>query len=278
MQKTTTHLLIFTDLDGTLLDHNDYSADPADRLIARLSKSEQFNIIPVTSKTRSELLHLQAAIPLPHSIGITENGSVIHINDARFFAEDTPSKVITMGMEYQEVLKHVAGIPSTLRNCLRGFADMSVKQVTKETGLSHDDAKRAKERDATEPFLWSGSDAEFSEMEGLFAQADIRVQRGGRFYHLTGQADKEQAMAKVTTAFAERNPKDRIVSVALGDGPNDLAMIEAADIGVIMPNPNGVTISSSKSHIRTAPIPGPKGWDIAIREIIAELGLILPQS
>ena len=69
-----------------------------------------------------------------------------------------------------------------------------------------------------------------------------------------------------------------IISIALGDGPNDLAMIEAADFGVIMPNPEGVTIESTKPHVRTAPLSGPEGWAIAVTEILAELGLNLRQS
>ena len=55
-------------------------------------------------------------------------------------------------------------------------------------------------------------------------------------------------------------------------------MIEAADFGVIMPNPQGVTIESQKPFVRTAPAAGPAGWVAAVTEILAELGLNLRQS
>ncbi|MEP0641973.1 HAD hydrolase family protein, partial [Parasphingorhabdus sp.] len=109
-------------------------------------------------------------------------------------------------------------------------------------------------------------------------RADIQLQRGGRFYHLTGRATKEQAMDYIIKVTAERKADSKIVAIALGDGPNDLAMIEAADVGVIMPNPEGVTITSTKPHVRTAPFPGPEGWVIAVREILTGLGLNLSES
>ena len=50
-------MLVFTDLDGTLLDHNTYSFSPALAAINKL-KSLNIPIIPVTSKTLSELMTL----------------------------------------------------------------------------------------------------------------------------------------------------------------------------------------------------------------------------
>ncbi|GAB5486914.1 MAG: hypothetical protein Pars2KO_04840 [Parasphingorhabdus sp.] len=169
-------------------------------------------------------------------------------------------------------------LPQSLRRHIFGFADMSVEKVMAATGLAIEDARRAKEREATEPFLWTGSDAELSDLRKILIEENIHVQRGGRFYHLTGHATKEHAMAKIVTDYAERKPGCEIVSVALGDGPNDIAMIEAADFGVIMPNPGGVTIESAKPHVRTADAPGPEGWAMTVQEILAELGLNLPKS
>jgi predicted mannosyl-3-phosphoglycerate phosphatase (HAD superfamily) len=108
--------------------------------------------------------------------------------------------------------------------------------------------------------------------------ADIQIQRGGRFYHFTGQASKEQAMKTIISAFTAQQPEANFISIALGDGPNDLGMIEAADIGIIMPNTDGVTITSSLPHVRSAAAPGPRGWTSAILEILPEVGLTLPKE
>ena len=47
-------LLVFTDLDGTLLDHDSYSFEPARPALARL-RSAGVPVIPTTSKTLAEV-------------------------------------------------------------------------------------------------------------------------------------------------------------------------------------------------------------------------------
>ena len=183
-----------------------------------------------------------------------------------------------MGIAYSAILDQIGKLPGSLRNHFTGFADMSVEQVVDATGLAFDDAKRAKDRQATEPFLWSGTDGELEALATTLAESGLRIQRGGRFYHLTGHATKEQAMGRIIDMIAGQKHDCDVVSIALGDGPNDLAMIEAADFGVIMPNPQGVTIVSARPGVRTASAPGPEGWVIAVTEILAELGLNLRQS
>ncbi len=278
MPKRPLHLLIFTDLDGTLLDHMSYSAKPADSLIEKLSDQALADIIPVTSKTYSELLWLQQNVPLPFTLCATENGSVIHGPADYFPINGERSADVTLGIAYDKILEQIATLPAALRSHITGFADMSVEEIADATGLAFDDASRAKDRQATEPFLWSGSDNALGRLEAIVGQAALQIQRGGRFYHLTGHATKDQAMNVMVNSIAEQRPDCDLISIALGDGPNDLSMIEAADFGVIMPNPDGVTIETSKPHVRTASRPGPRGWVNAVTEIMAELGLNLRQS
>jgi mannosyl-3-phosphoglycerate phosphatase len=278
MPERPLYPLIFTDLDGTLLDHNSYSAKPADRLIQHISDRSIGSIIPVTSKTCAELRSLQQTIPIRETISVTENGSVIHMPHGYPFERASDPQTILLGIGYSEILDRIAALPRILRHHIRGFADMSAEEVSKATGLAMDEALLAKERQASEPFLWSGSDKALKELDLIMADADIRIQRGGRFYHFTGHATKQQAMAQIKAAFVERMTESAIISIALGDGPSDLGMIEAADIGVILPNPDGVTIKTNRSDVRTAPSPGPQGWVFSVRKIFAELGLILPES
>ena len=85
-------------------------------------------------------------------------------------------------------------------------------------------------------------------------------------------------MDHIVRTVVGQKPGHEIISVALGDGPNDLAMIEAADFGVVLPNPQGVTIATAASGVRVASAPGPEGWVVAVRQILAELGLNLRES
>src|SRR5574337_76081 len=71
------YLLIFTDLDGTLLDHKTYSFDPAQEA---LNEVEQRGIplILCTSKTRTEVERLRRALNNHHPF-IVENGGAVFI-------------------------------------------------------------------------------------------------------------------------------------------------------------------------------------------------------
>ena len=66
-----------------------------------------------------------------------------------------------------------------------------------------DIARHAKAREGTEPFLWSGTGDELMEVGYRMVQKGIRLQRGGRFYHLTGAVTKADAIRLVVERFGE---------------------------------------------------------------------------
>ncbi len=70
-------ILIFTDLDGTLLDHYTYQTHAAQATIAQL-KSKDIPIIPNTSKTFAELLLMREELAL-NTPFIIENGAAVYI-------------------------------------------------------------------------------------------------------------------------------------------------------------------------------------------------------
>ena len=102
--------------------------------------------------------------------------------------------------------------------------------------------------------------AEAAERRGL------RLHRGGRFHHLTGTVDKGRAVRQLLALH-----EGPVLSLALGDSENDLAMLRAADRPVIVPRRNGVpnaALLDALPHARRAPFPGPRGWNDAV---LAEL-------
>lgn len=66
-------LLVFTDLDGTLLDHESYDWSPARQALNRLAALGAL-VVPATSKTRAEVAPLMAALGLTGP-AIVENGA-----------------------------------------------------------------------------------------------------------------------------------------------------------------------------------------------------------
>src|SRR5690554_6819305 len=68
--------LIVTELEGLLLDHHSYDFVPAAPWLSSL-KQMGVPVIPVTSKTRAELLPLREALGLTATPFSAENGAVI---------------------------------------------------------------------------------------------------------------------------------------------------------------------------------------------------------
>ena len=70
----------------------------------------------------------------------------------------------------------------------------------------------------------------------------------------------------------EPNTGEAVFSVALGDAPNDIEMIETADIGVIVSNPNNAPLPKLKGEkqgqIFRTTLPGPEGWAQAVEQIL----------
>ena len=254
-------LLIFTDLDGSFLDHHTYDYTPLLPVLERLRDMGAL-IIPTTSKTLAEI----EALDLPLGEGapaIAENGMVMS-----FQGEQR-----ALGKSYEEIRSFLSALPQDMRSAFNGFSDMSVADVMDHTGLSEPSAQLARTRLGSEPFLWSGNDEQMNALKIKAEHEGLTITRGGRFYHLMSKGGKDKAMLSLAEEFRKQAPGHQIQMIALGDGPNDADMLAVADIGVQIPNANGpdFEIQNARGQIIKAPEEGPQGWALAMSEILDNL-------
>jgi len=264
--------LVFTDLDGTLLNHHDYSFEDAKEAIDYLKK-KNIPLIIVTSKTFSEVRILQDEIGIKCPF-IVENGAGIYI---------PPDEILTQGiMPHQNRHIQISQAQSYLEirlffkvlqkdHDIRGFGDMDKNEVMILTGLSEENVLHAMRRDFTEPFI-IGEDVDILRIKDLANGVGLDIVRGGRFYHLISKGqDKAKAMKHLTHLYEERLNKE-LTMIALGDSSNDFTMLEAADIGVLIQLYDGEYADIECTGIECKNIqksthPGPKGWNKALLEI-----------
>ena len=153
----------------------------------------------------------------------------------------------------------------------RGFNDMSAAEVARDTCLSEDNAVRARQRLCTEPLLWQDDAAAFDLFSAELAASGLRLLRGGRYWHVTSNADKAAAMQKLGKLY-ETAAHHGFTSVALGDSPNDAAMLRAADIAVVIRRKDGSAMRlASSNRTITTDVPGPTGWNDAVIQIVNEM-------
>ncbi|MCW6035586.1 HAD-IIB family hydrolase [Spirulina subsalsa FACHB-351] len=263
-----TSILLFTDLDGTLLGSEDYRYDAALPLLARL-QTQQIPVIPVTSKTRAEVAGLRAAVGLRDPF-VVENGSGIFIpqGDPRFpVAGETwgDYTLVRLGGDYATTRQALRQLEQVLGLPLQGFGDLTVAQIQQLTGLAPQDAAEAKQRDFTEPFV-TPKGLSPQTLEGAAEELGWQVVVGDRFSHLISpQAGKGKAVQALVKIY---QTSDRLLTIGLGNSPNDLPMLEAVDLPIILPSVKGIHPGLAGRGWRVAPCPAPEGWARVLEEVL----------
>lgn len=254
-------LLVFSDLDGTLLSHVDYSweaARPALDVLADLGAG----VVLASSKTAAEMTVLRDAIGLTDWPAIVENGSGL------LAPKEKPKEPAD---DYSKIRAALAEIPESVSAPFRGFGDMDAAEVASVTGLPPADAARAKARRFSEPGIWSGTDAEKNAFLIALSAHLISAREGGRFLTLSFGQTKACRMAEITAEFAPQH------TIALGDAPNDAEMLEAADYGVVVANPHRAPLrplaNENTDRIIRTTLPGPAGWNAAVLALVDRLNL-----
>lgn len=260
-------LIIFTDLDGTLIDHETYSHDAAAPALEAIRRNH-VPLIMASSKTAAEISALRGELGFEHCPAIVENGAGILEGAGEKRAQDGDET-------YRHLREILDDLPAGLRRNYRGFGDCSIVELSRMTGLSAEAAALAAQRQFSEPGVWTGWDEELQTFEKLLAKQGVSARRGGRFLTLSFGSDKAKRMAEIVARYAgyEQRPK----TLALGDAPNDAAMLEAADIGVIVANPHGTSMpelaGEAEGRISRTEKEGPQGWNHAVLAIFQQYGL-----
>ncbi|NWF75537.1 MAG: HAD-IIB family hydrolase [Nitrospirae bacterium] len=270
------NIIIFTDLDGTLLDHSTYSFEAA---VPALNKIKEMNIplVVCSSKTKREIELYRQKLNNNHPF-ISENGGGIFIpkDYFRFEIADSGFKIveidnyliIRLGAEYNE-LRNAIGELRKAGFKIMGFGDMTVEEISKLTGLDDQEAIMAKERDFDEPFVFEGNKEEMASLfESIRAKGLRHTQ--GEFFHIIGDSDKGRAV-KILIELYRRLFND-LLTVAIGDSLNDVPMLEVVDYPIIVQRLKGNYDSQIKiSNLIKAEGIGPIGWNNAILKILSVL-------
>lgn len=266
--------LIFTDLDGTLLNHEDYDCEAITPFLARLTEA----VIPVvfnTSKTFAEVVQLQRSLNHQQPF-ITENGSAVYIPKNYFSLKPIGCEELEGYWRYalapsnKSFHADLIEYASDLSASFKLFSELSCQEVATLTGLNEAQSKLALTREYSDPIYWQGTELQRTEFIQKMTAVGYEVLVGGRFIHLNRQTNKGKAQNWLLNQF-KNNHRRPFTTIALGDSHNDMAMLDAADIAILISNPH----SKAKAKLAHKPWlvserPAPQGWidEIADLQII----------
>jgi mannosyl-3-phosphoglycerate phosphatase len=270
-------ILVFSDLDGTLLDAASYSFEKALPAL-RLLREREIPLIICSSKTRREIEHYRTLMKNHHPF-VTENGGGTFIPRGYFQSVSLPEEIPLVQEEMYEVMK-LGTEYSTLRKALcelkdegfavRGFGDMTVREVSEVTGLRREEAEMAKDRDFDEPFLYDGPEEGIEALVKAVEEKGLSVTQG-EFFHLLGYNDKGKAVSILKDMYGKMF--GNVITVGLGDSPNDLPMLQLVDYPILVKKRDG------RHHPRIE-VPrmiradgiGPEGWNSAMLGLLEDMG------
>jgi len=246
-------LLVFTDLDGTLLDHGSYDTGPAMPMLKRLA-GLGVPVILASSKTAAEIAGWQDRLGLSRWPAIVENGAAL-----------------LDGAMDDGAYRRLRAALARLGAPFRGFGDMTDAEVAACTGLPLAEAAKARQRSHSEPGLWQGDAAGLERFLTDLAALGISAHRGGRFLTLSFGGTKAAQMARLVARF---HPD---TTIALGDAPNDIEMLTAADRAIVVRNNHGPGVpplpGEDQGRVLRTRAEGPAGWAEGLAAVLADLGM-----
>jgi mannosyl-3-phosphoglycerate phosphatase len=261
--------LIFTDLDGTLLDRDTYAWEAARPALDRL-RCQGIPWVLVTSKTRAEVEYWRRCLENEHPY-IVENGAAACVPPGYFpYAVQGGkrrgvSESLEWGTPYAELVADLQSASLASRCRVRGFHEMTPEEVAGLCGLPLEQAVLAKRREYDEPFLVLDTDRAGALAAAIEARGK-QWTRGGRFWHILGANDKALAVGALRALFERGNAPGR--TIGLGDGLNDVSFLNVVDEPVLI---RSAQVAELKARVPRGVVtdrPGPAGWNAAILALI----------
>jgi mannosyl-3-phosphoglycerate phosphatase len=268
--------IIFSDLDASLLDYQDYSfkeAKPALKLIRKY----QIPLVLVSSKTKCEIEYYQKRLGINSSPFVVENGSAIYFPENYFkdvsgdYEQTGHYYRFVLGRKYQEILDVITEIAKKHQYEIKGFHNASKKEIQQLTKLQGRHLTRAMKREFSIPLFRDKKVEKILKSE--IANYHLQLLFGGRFIHLVSCVDKGKAFDLLMMLYKKKYNHFCLKSIAIGDSLNDFPMLAAADYAILVKKHDGSFENRKrlKNIIYSSEI-GPRGWNKSLLTLLLRLG------
>jgi len=227
--KENKSYIIFTDLDGTLLD-SDYSYKDA-LPVLKILKKRKIPLIFCSAKTKAEQEFFQKKMGINHPF-IVENGSAIYIPNKYFKREKGKKRdnyrVIVLDAQSGRIRKEIKKLRKKYK--IKAFYALTEKEISRIAGFGLKKtklAKLAKDREFGETIVEADREA-LKELKKKF-----NVISGGRFIQVFGKkADKGKAVRILTQMYKKEFGK--VITIGIGNSENDKPMLKNVDLPVFL--------------------------------------------
>ena len=266
LMKQKKQIIIFTDLDGSLLNKDTFRFDEIEDYFRELI-SKGIKIIPNSSKTEAELSDFNNQYNLNLSF-IAENGSSIH--GLNLMHKNLSEKISLSKSTDQIYTIYNENIPSNLKNKITFILKLNSKEQQEIFGLPLDKMMLALKRNYSLPIQFVGNEIEKNEFIKIIKHVGLTVQTGGRIMNICDNVNKSKAMSKALKLISKKL-EGEIVTIGVGDNENDIEMIKQSNYPCLVKNENFNSSLINIDNLIKSSEPSPRGWSDVIKKAIQKI-------
>ena len=258
------HLLIASDVDGTLLDSGGHFPAPVGVIHDLLGAA---TLLLASSRTVAELAFLQRRLRITGPM-IAENGGVVAW-DASWMGVDQGSphlvdrrslRVLSLGAPSLAILDLVRPVAMELGISFRTQGEYLLERSAATGKARRAASARALERNHS-LLIELEEPGQLEMLRTALAPLGVRVASGGRWVGMVHGSDKGQAL-QLLVALTRHREHARPLVVGIGDAANDAPLLAACDVRFVIrrdsggPDPQLATVPGAVVLDR----PGTAGW------------------
>lgn len=277
-------IVVFSDIDGTLIDIFTRNYGKSKELVNKLNESS-IPVILCSSKTWAEQDVIRKDLGLESEPFIIENGGAVIIPEGYFDRSvriDDALKhyegmltidgygLIELGKSSEEIRKVLQDVRRKTGTAFKGVSDLSIEELAKIVGMTHDEAERMSKRQYGETIVEIDKN-EKEQFEQALTQEGLQVIHGGRYFDVTAGNDKGKAV-RILIDLYRKKLGDNTTFIGIGDSPNDVPMLKCTDIAILVQKHDGtwaeVGNNNIISHVVKVNGIGPAGWENAFVTIM----------
>ena len=268
-------ILVFTDLDSSFLNKNDFSFSNNLNITKQLINDGHF-VVFNTSKTFIELENFfqKESFNLPF---ICENGGGIYAPKKYFNNSSKIKNEYNIIFESKKIKKKINSIKNEIAKIygkyLTFFNDLDDADKVNLSGLSINEIKLAKEREFSELIIWQSNSENLQKFREYLESHNLTIIKGGRFHHISNNINKGDAMLRLVNEYKKHYSSKNFITIAIGDSDNDLEMLNCADYPcIVKSSDNQNFVENIKSdNLFISNKKAPDGWSECIKQVFESM-------
>ena len=267
----TMQKVIFTDIDGTLLDSHFPDIKKMKKLVEKTLQNG-IHLIFCSSKTELEQNKIKSKIEL-HEPFIVENGGAT-IVPVDYFKKSKIAHSKTLNKNY---IIETGGSAYTIRTLLKKIrlehdlnfkvvSELSIPELTKIANIPRDFASRMMKRKYSETIVQIDTD-DIPEFANIVEKVGLKMIPGDQYFDITLGNDKGTAV-KILIDIFRNEYENNVIFFGIGNSKNDESMLSLMHLPILVQKVNGGWQNLQMDNLQRVKGVCPKGWEVALELIL----------